>query len=208
MTQEQLIEQFAQCKKAEKELREKRDEILRELKSFCPHHIGEIIRWKDKPTRHSVRGISYIANGNYKEAVLTKIEPNIHVSPINGSTTFGYSYTFSPIKKDGEVSRNSCYVSEYEWTGELHHSYRFETISADAALEWADKLLAEDVNIGDVVTVGETSVKVVLRDDHIGCSKCAFNQQGDCYLYSTEFVTPCSSFNNAIGKPVIYQQVK
>lgn len=70
---------------------------------------------------------------------------------------------------------------------------------------WADKLLAvEGTNIGDIVRIGSLSVRIELDEHKLRCDECAFNDGVTCLLLSGNWVTPCSPFNNAIGKPVVY----
>ena len=129
MAREELIRKYIENDGEIKRLRENSVGILNEIALTHEHKVGEIIKWIEKGKRKNV--------GNYFHpiwetlpdvehvAVLTKITPSIQVWS-DGSVSFSWKLEFKPIKKDGGISMNTCYVNEdkIEWTGDIHKDYQ------------------------------------------------------------------------------------
>ena len=77
-------------------------------------------------------------------------------------------------------------------------------MSNNEACKWCEKL--SEAKIGDIVTIGEKSVKVLLDEsDDYSCKECPFASydnkgEKDCTLNHCDCAVPCSFWNNAIGK--------
>ena len=130
MTKEELINSYVQHDKAEREEKEQKKLILKELEKLAPHKVGEIVTWNEKTTRRSggtMWNPEYETKAIEKAAVLTSVDPRIHIWS-DGDVRFDYNYSFKPIKKDGAISHNHVYVrgNDITWTGDIHYSYRYD----------------------------------------------------------------------------------
>lgn len=73
------------------------------------------------------------------------------------------------------------------------------------AKKWCSVLC--EAEIDDVISINGTTVKVVLQNPQdIKCNQCAFYKNGGCTL-QCNYVTPCSPFNNELGKPTIFKRL-
>ena len=131
MTREELIQKYIENEGEIKRLRENNVGILNEIALTHEHKVGEIIKWKGKGKRRN-GGSLYIRFGILETmpdiehfAVLTNITPSINVWS-SGSVSFSWKLEFKPIKKDGGISMNTCYVNtdKIEWTGDIHKDYQ------------------------------------------------------------------------------------
>lgn len=81
------------------------------------------------------------------------------------------------------------------------------------ATHWCNVL--NEANIDDIITFKKLSVKVCEGYcDCINTRKCAFfrntyKKPGDsyCWLVEGDCATPCSPFNNSLGKPLTFTKI-
>lgn len=72
--------------------------------------------------------------------------------------------------------------------------------------KWCD--LLNEANIGDIITHNGMSVEVLQYDGKESqCLMCAFYKNNDCSLYC-DLATPCSPFNNVLGKPLVFNLIE
>lgn len=122
--EKELVNKYLDFKKVEREAKTNASNVLKELSLLAPRHVGEIIKWTETK-RFRVGGTSY--NPIYKnlppvekKAVLSSVKAIIW-DFINGAVSLRYDYVFSPIKKDGTISQQTCNPpSHFEWTGETY----------------------------------------------------------------------------------------
>ncbi len=71
--------------------------------------------------------------------------------------------------------------------------------------KWANVLCEADV--GDVVSINNIFIQVEENKDGQLCADCYFDDEDvGCLLSEVNCVTPCSFFNNSIGKNLIFKQ--
>lgn len=131
MTQEELIQKYKENEDAVKALKASQIDVLKQLKAFYPHKEGEIVKWTEKGRKKRVGGS--IWHPVYEQlpdkehlAVLTDIKPSIWLWQDKPDLT--YHMEFNEIRKDGELSKNHCYVDKdnMQWTGEIFKDYKQE----------------------------------------------------------------------------------
>ena len=124
MTQEEkiLVDKYLDCKKAEEEAKRNRTKALEELAAVAPHKVGEIVKW----TECTRKNIGTAWNPEIVElppvekiAVVSRVSANVWA--YGNHITLDYRYEFSPLKKDGCISKNGCYPRKgFVWTGEIY----------------------------------------------------------------------------------------
>jgi len=129
MTREELIQKYVDNQEQIKRTNEENIEIKKEIALTFEHKVGEIVKWTEKGRR---KNVGNFFNPKWETlpdvehvAVLTKITPSIFVFS-DGRVSFSWELEFKPIKKDGGMSMNKCYVNKdkIEWTGDIHKDYQ------------------------------------------------------------------------------------
>ena len=76
-------------------------------------------------------------------------------------------------------------------------------LDRNTAYQWCEKL--NEANIGDTITIDGLTIEVK-DDDGTHCEGCDFYKSGNaCPLIVPGIVTPCSPFNNSIGKSLQFK---
>lgn len=116
----QLANQYIEYERKLAEITDNMSATLEELKTLAPHKKGEVITYKKADELASwVKLLQKLPPQEYR-AVLTKVEVKVWQWGQMKAPNIMYQYSFSPIKKDGSISKNHCYPSNYEWTGETY----------------------------------------------------------------------------------------
>lgn len=128
--EKELVETYFKYKDLEAENKRLAIETKKALSTLAPHKVGEIVKWTEH--RHKNVGTIYHPKtvdlgDRERKAVLVRVE-SLPDRTLKGAISLDYHYEFHPITKDGSISKNGCYVrGEYEWTGEIHESYKEQT---------------------------------------------------------------------------------
>lgn len=129
MTREELIQKYVDNQKEIKRIKEESLEIKKEIALTFEHKVGEIVKWAEKGRRKNVGSYFHPKYEDLPdiehEAVLTNVSPNINIW-FDGKISMSWELTFRPIKKDGHISMNRCYVDKdkIEWTGDIYKNYQ------------------------------------------------------------------------------------
>lgn len=118
-----LVSMYLSYKKDEEKARKGYNDTLKELAGLAPHKVGDVIKWVEYRKKR-VGGTFY--NPIYQDLppiVRKAVVICVHASVWqwkDKEPDLKYNYDFIPIKKDGGVSQNQCYPSNYEWTDEVY----------------------------------------------------------------------------------------
>lgn len=126
----EIRERFLEAKCKEEEARKEKSDCINELIALAPHKIGEIIEWTETNRKRN-EGTSWMPRYKslpdaHREAVLTRVSiSEFLLGMTSDDDDIRYIYEFSPIKKDGDVSANSCHPQkDFTWTGIIHEKYK------------------------------------------------------------------------------------
>lgn len=128
--EKELVEAYFKYKDLVEENKRLSNETKKALCTLAPHKVGEIVNW----TEHRYKDVGTICHPKWvdlgdieRKAVLVRVESSPHRT-YEGAISHSYKYVFHPITKDGRISKNGCYFGDdYEWTGEIHESYKEQT---------------------------------------------------------------------------------
>lgn len=122
----QLANQYIEYERKLAEITDNMRATLEELKTLAPHKKGEVIRYKKAPANTEwvpltlINGYPCQFNMEERKAVVTNVEANVFQIEQTKELCIKFQYSFCQINKDGSISKNHCYPSNYEWTGEMY----------------------------------------------------------------------------------------